>query len=45
MNRAVIRIRDVTEQTVSRTGQSAVTSADLANLAGELNTAIRQLKL
>ena len=45
MNRAVIRIRDVTEQTVGQTGQSAVTSADLANLAGELNKAIRQLKL
>jgi methyl-accepting chemotaxis protein len=45
MNRAVIRIRDVTEQTVGQTGQSAVTSADLASLAGELNTAIRQLKL
>ncbi|HZX17263.1 MAG TPA: methyl-accepting chemotaxis protein [Pseudomonas sp.] len=45
MNRAVIRIRDVTEQTVGQTGQSAITSADLANLAGELNKAIRQLKL
>ncbi len=45
MNRAVMRIRDVTEQTVSMTGQSAVTSADLVNLAGALNTAIRQLKL
>lgn len=45
MNRAVIRIRDVTEQTVNQTGQSAVTSADLANLAGDLNKAIRQLKL
>tara|TARA_R110000868_G_scaffold301794_2_gene562303 strand:- start:8653 stop:10119 length:1467 start_codon:yes stop_codon:yes gene_type:complete len=45
MNRAVMRIRDVTEQTVSQVGQSALTSADLANLAGELNTAIRQLKL
>ena len=45
MNRAVIRIRDVTEQTVGQTAQSAVTSADLASLAGELNKAIRQLKL
>jgi len=45
MNRAVIRIRDVTEQTVSQTGQSAITSTDLASLAGELNKAIRQLKL
>jgi len=45
MNRAVIRIRDVTEQTVEQTAQSAVTSTELANLAGELNTAIRQLKL
>jgi len=45
MNRAVIRIRDVTEQTVGQTGQSAVTSSELANLAGELNKAIRQLKL
>ena len=45
MNRAVIRIRDVTEQTVDQTGQSATTSADLASLAGELNKAIRQLKL
>ena len=45
MSRAVIRIRDVTEQTVGQTAQSAVTSADLASLAGELNKAIRQLKL
>jgi methyl-accepting chemotaxis protein len=45
MNRAVIRIRDVTEQTVSQTSQSAVTSGELASLAGELNKAIRQLKL
>ena len=45
MNRAVIRIRDVTEQTVSQTGESALTSTNLANLAGSLNTAIRQLKL
>lgn len=45
MNRAVIRIRDVTEQTVGQTGESAQTSANLASLAGELNKAIRQLKL
>ncbi len=45
MNRAVIRIRDVTELTVGQTSQSAATSSELAGLAGELNKAIRQLKL
>jgi methyl-accepting chemotaxis protein len=45
MNRAILRIRDVTEQTVQQTGESAHTSVELASLAGELNTAIRQLKL
>jgi methyl-accepting chemotaxis protein len=45
MNRAVIRIRDVTELTVGQTGQSAATSSELAGLAGELNKAIRQLRL
>jgi methyl-accepting chemotaxis protein len=45
MNRAVIRIRDVTELTVGQTGQSATTSSELAGLAGELNKAIRQLRL
>ncbi|WXL27539.1 methyl-accepting chemotaxis protein [Ectopseudomonas mendocina] len=45
MNRTVIRIRDVTEKTVEQTSQSATTSVELAELAGELTTAIRQLKL
>lgn len=45
MNRTVIRIRDVTEKTVDQTSQSANTSVELAGLAGELNTAIRQLKV
>jgi methyl-accepting chemotaxis protein len=45
MNRAVVRIRDVTEQTVSQTSESAATSNELATLAGELNKAIGQLKL
>jgi methyl-accepting chemotaxis protein len=45
MNRAVVRIRDVTEQTVGQTSESAATSNELATLAGELNKAIGQLKL
>ncbi len=45
MNRAVVGIRDVTEQTVQQTSGSASTSSELAALAGELNKAIRQLKL
>jgi len=45
MNRAVFRIRDVTEQTVQQTVDSATTSTELAALAGELNQAIRRLKL
>ncbi|WP_415639587.1 methyl-accepting chemotaxis protein [Pseudomonas floridensis] len=45
MNRAVVSIRDVTERTVSQTVESATTSGELAVLAGELNTAIGQLKL
>ena len=45
MNRAVVSIRDVTEQTVQQTSDSASTSNELAALAGELNKAIRQLKL
>ncbi|MEX6502816.1 methyl-accepting chemotaxis protein [Pseudomonas zhanjiangensis] len=45
MNRAVVSIRDVTEQTVQQTSGSASTSSELAALAGELNKAIRQLKL
>ncbi|MGN8262083.1 methyl-accepting chemotaxis protein [Pseudomonas sp. SMSB3] len=45
MNRAVVCIRDVTEQTVQQTVGSATTSTELATLAGELNKAIGQLKL
>lgn len=45
MNRAVVSIRDVTEQTVQQTVGSATTSNELAALAGELSKAIGQLKL
>ncbi|MBA1231652.1 methyl-accepting chemotaxis protein [Pseudomonas viridiflava] len=45
MNRAVVSIRDVTERTVTQTVESANTSGELAVLAGELNTAIGQLRL
>lgn len=45
MNRAVVSIRDVTENTVQQTVDSATTSTDLASLATELNRAIGQLKL
>ncbi|QBZ88776.1 methyl-accepting chemotaxis protein [Pseudomonas viciae] len=45
MNRAVVSIRDVTENTVRQTVDSATTSHELATLAGELNRAIGQLKL
>ncbi|WP_460044377.1 methyl-accepting chemotaxis protein [Pseudomonas sp. S2_H01] len=45
MNRAVVSIRDVTERTVRQTVDSASTSDELATLAGELNTAIGQLKV
>ncbi|WAH57211.1 methyl-accepting chemotaxis protein [Pseudomonas silvicola] len=45
MNRAVVSIRDVTENTVQQTVDSAATSTDLASLATELNRAIGQLKL
>ncbi|TDJ76115.1 methyl-accepting chemotaxis protein [Pseudomonas putida] len=45
MNRAVVSIRDVTEQTVQQTVGSATTSDELATLAGELNKVIGQLKL
>ncbi|MFK3970759.1 methyl-accepting chemotaxis protein [Pseudomonas sp. NPDC087358] len=45
MNRAVVSIRDVTERTVRQTVDSASTSDELAMLAGQLNTAIGQLKL
>jgi methyl-accepting chemotaxis protein len=45
MNRAVVSIRDVTENTVQQTIDSATTSHELATLAGELSRAIGQLKL
>ncbi|MBO9549661.1 methyl-accepting chemotaxis protein [Pseudomonas sp.] len=45
MNRAVVSIRDVTEETVQQTVGSATTSSQLAALAGELSKAIGQLKL
>ncbi|MFJ4440599.1 methyl-accepting chemotaxis protein [Pseudomonas sp. NPDC089422] len=45
MNRAVVSIRDVTEETVQQTVGSATTSSQLATLAGELSKAIGQLKL
>jgi len=45
MNRAVLSIRDVTENTVQQTLGSATTSHELAALAGELNRAIGQLRL
>jgi methyl-accepting chemotaxis protein len=45
MTRAVLSIRDVTEQTVQQTLDSAATSEQLAGLAGELSKAIRQLKV
>lgn len=45
MNRAVVSIRDVTENTVQQTVDSATTSHELATLAGELSKAIGQLKL
>jgi len=45
MNRAVVSIRDVTENTVQQTVSSATTSNELAALAGELSKAIGQLKL
>jgi methyl-accepting chemotaxis protein len=45
MNRAVVSIRDVTENTVQQTVESATTSDELAALAGALSKAIGQLKL
>ncbi|WP_434557945.1 methyl-accepting chemotaxis protein [Pseudomonas sp. Z4-20] len=45
MNRVVVSIRDVTENTVRQTVESAATSHELATLAGALNKAIGQLKL
>jgi methyl-accepting chemotaxis protein len=45
MNRAVVSIRDVTENTVRQTVDSATTSDELAVLAGELSKAIGQLRL
>ena len=44
MTRAVVSIRDVTEQTVQQTVESASTSKHLAELATDLSKAIRQLK-
>ncbi|MFV3334209.1 methyl-accepting chemotaxis protein [Pseudomonas sp. NY15437] len=45
MTRSVVGIRDVTEHTVQQTVDSARTSHQLADLAGELSRAIRQLRL
>ncbi|MFQ7899185.1 methyl-accepting chemotaxis protein [Stutzerimonas degradans] len=45
LNRSVTGIRDVTEQTVQQTVDSASTSSQLAALSGELSRAIGQLKL
>ncbi|CAD5109074.1 methyl-accepting chemotaxis protein [Pseudomonas carbonaria] len=45
MTRSVVGIRDVTEQTVHQTLDSAATSAELVKLAEELRTAIGRLKL
>lgn len=45
MTRSVVGIRDVTELTVQQTVNSASTSHELAELAGELSRAIRQLRL
>ena len=44
MSRSVVGIRDVTERTVGQTMESAATSQQLAELAGQLNQAIRQLR-
>ncbi|MCY1293106.1 Methyl-accepting chemotaxis protein (MCP) signaling domain protein [compost metagenome] len=45
MTRSVVGIRDVTEQTVRQTLDSAATSAELVKLAAELRAAIGKLKL
>ena len=45
MTRSVIGIRDVTEQTVGQTLDSAAISDQLAGLASDLAKAIQQLKL
>jgi len=45
MSRSVVGIRDVTERTMLLTQDSASTSTELAELAGTLNQAIRQLRL
>ncbi|MCP8467316.1 methyl-accepting chemotaxis protein [Pseudomonas sp. ZM23] len=45
MTRSVVGIRDVTELTVQQTVESASTSHQLADLAGELSRAIGQLRL
>lgn len=45
LTHSISSVRDVTEQTVQQTLNSAKTSAELAGLSGELNQAIGQLKL
>ncbi len=45
MTRSVVGIRDVTEQTVRQTVETANTSAELVGLASELSKAIGQLRL
>ncbi|MFS0826599.1 methyl-accepting chemotaxis protein [Pseudomonas phoenicis] len=45
MNRVIVSIRDVTEDTVQQTLSSASTSRELATLAGQLNQAIGRLAL
>ena len=45
MTRSVVGIRDVTEQTVQQTVESAATSQQLVDLAGDLTRAIGQLRL
>ena len=45
MSRSVVGIRDVAERTMLLTQDSASTSTELAELAGTLNQAIRQLRL
>ena len=44
ITQSVIQIRDVTEQTVGQTVQSATTSQQLATLAHQLNAAVSRLK-
>ncbi|MGV8364762.1 methyl-accepting chemotaxis protein, partial [Pseudomonas aeruginosa] len=45
MTRSVVGIRDVTELTVQQTVESAATSQQLVDLAGDLTRAIGQLRL